>query len=65
MQMERKKMADQPRWVFIAEIIAMSLTSIAVVGGGDAWLLFGTVPLLVFWICGLVLKSVRANSSRD
>jgi hypothetical protein len=63
--MERKKMADQPRWLFILEIIAMSLTSISAVRSGSAWLLFGTVPLLVFWIWALVLKSIRANSSSE
>jgi hypothetical protein len=65
MHVERKKLADEPRWVFIAGIIGTSLTSIALVEGGAWWLLFVTVPLLVFWIWGLVLKNQRANSARE
>jgi hypothetical protein len=62
---ERKKLADQPRWFFILEITAMCLVSVAAVRSGNAWLLFGTVPVLVFWTWGLVLKSIRAKGVRD
>jgi hypothetical protein len=62
--MGRKKVTDQKRWWYIGELIAVSLTSIAAVTGGYAWLLFGTVPLMVFWIWVLVLKSIREHHSR-
>jgi hypothetical protein len=56
------KMTDAPRRLWIGEIIAMSLTSVAAVTGGNEWLLLGTLPLLVVNIWMLVLKSIRANS---
>jgi hypothetical protein len=59
--MARKKITEMPRWWYLGEITAMSLTSIASARSGSAWLLFGTVPLLVIFIGALVLKSIREH----